>query len=334
MIGDLFGPASLGGIFIGPFPYLVPGGVVGAAPGANVGRQKMTENGNPIPHDRLWVDYSHFNNTPVYYGGVDVNRVVVGAESTFLDGNASLEVRMPFASTLETYIEDPGPYSDSTARTGNLTMFLKGLLWDTDTWAVSSGVGWTLPTAEDVVIYDDTIPAQVLEVHNRSVHILPFIAGVYTPNDNWFLNWIVQFDIDSNGNVVYLTDGFLQERRRARDADYLFVDLSLGYWLYRERSCTENVIKGVAAICELHYNQAISRPDQLVGAFFVADPIDRLSTTNATVGLTTLLGESSALTCAYVAPLGGDEQFDGEFRLILDYRFGGGSDTLTRPARY
>lgn len=65
----------------------IPGGNIGAAPGAQIGRLKLTENTSPIPQDRVFVNYSYFDDTPLFPGGVNVNRVAPGFEKTFLDGN-------------------------------------------------------------------------------------------------------------------------------------------------------------------------------------------------------------------------------------------------------
>src|SRR5690606_37245864 len=73
----------------------------GAAPGAFVGRQKISDNSSPIPRSRIFVNYDFFNATPLTSGEVDVSRVTPGFELAFFDDNLSIEVRAPFASTLD-----------------------------------------------------------------------------------------------------------------------------------------------------------------------------------------------------------------------------------------
>ncbi len=62
---------------------------------------KLSENTSPIPRDRVFVNYSYFDNVPLQQGGVDVNRFVPGFEKTFFNGITSVEVRAPMASTLD-----------------------------------------------------------------------------------------------------------------------------------------------------------------------------------------------------------------------------------------
>ncbi|MEM9659360.1 MAG: hypothetical protein AAF961_13465, partial [Planctomycetota bacterium] len=50
----------------------VPIDALGGAPGANVGRQKMSENSSPIPRDRLIDSFSYFHNTPLLSRGKSV----------------------------------------------------------------------------------------------------------------------------------------------------------------------------------------------------------------------------------------------------------------------
>ena len=37
---------------------------------------------------------------------------------------------------------------------------------------------------------------------NQSVHLLPFVGGIWTPNDRLFCLGFIQFDIDANGDPV------------------------------------------------------------------------------------------------------------------------------------
>ncbi len=73
---------------------------VGSFPAVNAGKIRLAESTSPIPRDRLFFNYSYFNDVPLAAGGVSVNRYTFGVEKTFFNGMTSLELRAPFATTL------------------------------------------------------------------------------------------------------------------------------------------------------------------------------------------------------------------------------------------
>src|SRR5262249_19027286 len=68
--------------------------------GGTDGRIQIGEVINPLPRGRFVFDYDLFSGVPLGVGSRDVNRFVFGFEKTFFDGQASVEVRVPFAATL------------------------------------------------------------------------------------------------------------------------------------------------------------------------------------------------------------------------------------------
>ena len=362
MIGDLFGMNQPGLIGVFDFDpvlfeefggeYFIPGGNLGAAPGAAIGRQKFSENGNPIPHDRFWVDYSYFDNARLFPGNVDVHRGVVGFEKTFMSGFSSLEVRVPFAETLSSGLI--GDFFTSlperATALGNLTLFGKALLTVSDRYAFAVGLGLTIPTAGDVTISDPAqagffntlflfvdplrapVSGELVTVKNQSFHLLPYIGGTFTPFDRIFINWNMQLDVDINGNEANIYGPLTESRdvREVYDANYFFLDVSLGYWIFRRPDYGQygnaHLIDGMAALFEVHHNVTIMTPGVVEGdfgptSFYFTTPLDDVSVTNLTFGLTTLIGKHSTLTTALISPVDGNEQFDREFRLIYDFRF-------------
>src|SRR5690606_29477712 len=150
----------------------------GAAPGALVGRQKLAENSSPIPRSRVFVNYSFFDGARLSPHGVGVSRVTPGFELAFFDDNISVEVRAPFASTLDNDVNFFGRTSTSEVQLGNVTGWLKALMWESDTFSWSAGVGMTFPTAVDssVVEASTSIP----EIEYSSYSVPPFLAFLCT----------------------------------------------------------------------------------------------------------------------------------------------------------
>ena len=306
---------------------------LGGLPGANVGRQKLTENTSPLPNDRVFVNYSHFAGTPLAAGGVDVNRVTPGFEKTFFDNLMSIEMRAPFASTIGSDFTTGEFGNTNETEFGNMAIWWKTLLWQDCTKSIAAGVGASIPTADDVVVRD-TNGTNILAVDNKSTHFLPYVGGVWTPEPRMFISGICQFDIDTGGNSARLSSyvlgqptGQLQDVGNPDDADYLFVDVQFGYWMYQNR-CGNGLLRGFAPIVELHYNRAIDDADDVIatvnGTSITAVSTQQTDLFNGLVGATALITDNASLTMAYSMPIGNnDAQFDDELRVSFNWFFGG-----------
>ena len=333
-LGDFFGG---GGSTIASVPS---GGVVSIPRQTGVGIMKLAENGSPLPRDRVFVSYNYFDNVNLIPGGLAVNRLTPGIEKTFFNGNASIEVRLPMASTLNSVtpfdiqtLQVIG-YDTSHYELGNLTTFFKGILYRDEQFALSAGTGIALPTADDLrVISPD--PAATLDViKNEAVHLLPFIGGVYTPNDRWFTQGMVQLDIATNGNSVYTTNQRLNLVREGKlnDPTFLFASLGSGYWVYRADNPAAH-LTGVALLTELHFNTTLQSADYVEGANAnIGSPQSQIQTFNAVLGGNLMFDQNKSLSAGYVVPIGGgaDQAFDGEFRLMFNWYFGGAANRMSR----
>ena len=294
------------------------------ASGAVVGRTKIAENGSMVPRDRVFFDYSYFDNVPLASSGVNVNRFTPGFEKTFLDGDASIEVRVPMATTLSSDVDLLGVTNTSQGELGNIWLTLKAALLESEDFILTSGMSITLPTADDLNFNYGSM--DLIRVQNESVHLMPFIGGIYTPNDRWFSMLSLQFDIDANCNPVSLnsTGMGLESVGRLDDSTFLFADASVGYWMYRNQSSSAQ-ITGIAPMMELHYNRSIASSGPIaVGASRIGNSNSSFELLNAVFGATFELGRNRTLALAYSTPIGGgsDQQFDGEFRVLLNWFFG------------
>lgn len=320
-----------------PYQVYIPFVDLAAAPGATIGRMKVAENTSPLPRDRVYVNYSYFNNTPLYQGGVNVNRVTPGIEKTFLSGLASVELRTPFATTLDSTVTDGGITNTNNTEFGNMSVFFKALLAQNDQLAFSTGLGVTVPTADDFKL-QDVNGTSLLKVRNESVHLLPFVGLVYTPNDRFFAQSIFQVDVDVNGNPVSATSfangaptGSLTTIGRPHDRTYMYLSFNAGYWLFLDPQ-SDRFITGLAPTFEYHLNQSLDRGDSVYGnvdgtVWSFAAP-GTLNVNNAVIGLTALIRNDATLTVGYCTPLqSSDRQFDGEFRLMFNWLFGNSKAT-------
>ena len=294
------------------------------------GRQKIAENVSPIPRNRIFVNYSYFDNTPLA-GGLDVKRYSPGFESLVWNENTSVEVRLPMATTLSSNM-----FGDATDRSnyqiGNLYLAVKHLIYRDEQSAISIGCSATLPTANDINVFVRTSNLgmrRLLTIDNESVHLLPFI-GWYRGAGRFFSQGFTQLDMDTNGNPVSYNPNFLQDQLitlgRLQDANYAYFDIQNGYWL-RQRSPGDRSrgLTGVAGITELHWNRSLNVDDRLVfpnGASFGA-PRTNVQILNVLVGMNFVYNYMSSFSVGYATPIGNgsDQDFKGEGRLIYNRYF-------------
>jgi hypothetical protein len=320
-IGDFFGgPVGGGSFYTGfsngngrvDFPQAASGGLVGI--------QKLAENSTPIPRDRLFFNYSYYNNVQFTPGGLDVNRYVLGFEKTFLDEQVSFELRAPFASTLNSNIYPDTIANGTNTEFGNLTLYGKALLLTGDGYAVGAGLGISLPTADDINLLSPN-GARVAQIRNESVQLLPYLGGVYAPNERFFAQGLLQIDTVTSGNPTYLNNlqSGLQRVGTLNDPTWLFASLNLGYWTYR--TAPSERLSGIAPLFEIHYNKTLQDTDVVsAGVFNVGNSFSNLEMVNLVAGVNLEFFGRSNLSVAYVVPVTGgpDRFFDGELRVLCN----------------
>jgi len=296
-------------------------------PSSVTGRMKLAENVSPLPQNRVFMNYSLFNNVPLTQNGITVNRFTPGFERTFWNKLASIEVRTPFATTLDSNIFTDGSTNTRNAEFGNIFLALKGLLLASDTWALSAGLSLSLPTADDNRVYNSR-DTELLRVVNQSVHVMPFIGGLYTPTRRSFVQGIMQVDIDTNGNDVLArtTPNGLNKIGKFQDSTFLYCDLAIGYWLVKRGNRDCSLIRGIIPVLEGHWNRSLNNADIVSdtdGRFMIQPPVNQLDVFNTLAGLTFQLRNKSRLSLGYVVPIGNgkDRVFDSEMRVTWNKYF-------------
>lgn len=292
------------------------------SPGSGIGRFKTADSNSPIPRDRLFLDYSLFHNARLTSGDVDVQRFVPGLESTFIDGLASLEIRLPIAVTLNS--NTPGaPLEPDTNNTefGNIAIGAKGILWSEDGFVLTTGIILQTPTADDLV-FGDPGEVEAVRIANKQYRLLPYLATLHH-NDEWYWQNYIQLDLAANGNEVHVFDGSqgMDQIGVLQEQNYLYLDTSLSRWLHRNRRNQT----GLAMTFELHYNTTINDNDTLFlndqrGFFEFGTQGFSADILNMVVGPTFLYG-ATTVSVAYGTPLTEDRGSDGELRVLLNRLF-------------
>jgi hypothetical protein len=217
----------------------------------------VADNNSPLPQDRFAFRYNHFTNAVSVIGvsnlpammdpagsgfpvvpkatkTYDVEQYTFQAEKTFLDKQASVEVRIPFRTTLSSNLNlsvgrtvgiNPadanqnggfpsfnvlGTPEETLGRErnelGDMEVILKGLLYHTSQVAVSAGLSLTIPTA-----------------NNTHVLVNDYIGSVFGPDFPPVIQRVRTFDVKNETWAAspflaalvtpgdrFFTQGFLQ----------------------------------------------------------------------------------------------------------------------------
>ena len=251
-----------------------------------VGRVRIQDNNAALPRDRIIFDYNFFHNVPLTRDGVDVSRFTPGIEKTFWDGMASVEVRVPMAVTLSSDATLGTAPDASRYEFGNVVVIPKVLLTSNRNAAIAAGIGISLPTANDVTVFN-AVGQPLLGVTNESVHLVPYVAMTYAPaNGRYFSQVFVTVDVDANGNSVAanLTGNGLQNVSVWNDQTLLSASGSVGRYLYRNTSRSGR-LRSLACSLEVHYTGTMEDAETIsAGAFRLGNPHSNLSLLNGTVG--------------------------------------------------
>src|SRR5262245_20706534 len=342
MFGDLAGSNSTfigetgaSGVTSGTFTLPIAGG------GSRIG--KISENDSPIPRDRVFFSYNHYQNVfqisetpvlppaPTLFRQAPIDRYTMGVEKTFYDGWTSVELRMPFMGALNAQLPNVGLTGGNI---GNLTVVLKSLLYIDNSTAVGAGMAIETPTGSDTFT---RIVTTRLQFRNDATHLLPYIGFVWSPGDprwGWgsglFLTGFAQMDINTASNSVDVLGQAGSPNAtlgRLTDQNLAFLDLAAGYWLYRDPDAPQ--LTGLAAITELHYTTSLQDADRINGTIQNTGPFSlnstdkRFDVLNGTIGVQALLYDLSSLRVAGVFPIGNENRrlFDSEVQVQFNRRF-------------
>lgn len=312
-------------------------------PNVIVGTVKFTEAVSILPRDRVLFNYSYFQQTPLTADGLGVNRMIPGFEKTFFNGATSIEVRAPFATTLDSNNSLNGDTRRDSVEFGDISIFAKALLAQSETVAFTAGIGLVTPTSDDLAI---NIPnrftggtSTLIQVDHKSFRVAPFVGALWTPNDNWFNQGVLQIDTPITGDSVLFNStagqsndaGALTEYGRINNPTFLYLSGSTGYWIYRDPYSEYFGISGFAPIMELHINQSLNSEDAVTGRVNNRDLTfggtrENITNINTTLGAVTQFGPDLSMYVGYATPLGNgvDKSFDGELRVLFNWRFGAG----------
>ncbi len=221
--------------------------------------------------------------TNVALGSANLHQEVFGIEKTFLDGDASIGLRIPI-------VQIEGDSSLSSSDFGDLSIILKyALINDTKTGDVlSGGLVVTVPTGRDITLINgSTLHPTLLQ---------PFVGGIYN---------IDRFYVHGFSSLAVPTD--------VRDALLLFNDVGVGYTVYRNDP--DAFLSRVTPTFEVHVNTPLNHRGSQ-GQFVAA--LDEIVLTS---GLHLEFLGRLQLTGGVATPVTGPRPFAIEGFAHLNFRF-------------
>jgi hypothetical protein len=253
------------------------------------GAFKISDNESPAPRDRVFATYDYFNGLNAGFRvpgipGTDLHREVIGFEKTFLKGDASVGMRLPV-------LQVTGDPSLARSDLGDLAIILKfAWLRDPKTGSVlSSGLVVTAPTGSNF------LAAGTPDIHPATLQ--PFVGALYVSGKVYFQGF---------SSLLVPTD--------SQDVTYLFNDLAVGYFLYRD-SARDSVLTSVTPTVELHVNTPLNHQ----GSF--AMPIPGLDIVDVTAGVWLGLCNRAIFGLSGVVPVTGPRAFNYQVSAQLNVTF-------------
>jgi hypothetical protein len=348
-------PNMYGDFFASGGTLLADDGVVAIANlplAGGAGRLSVADNNKPLPQDRVYALYNHFQNAMVadasnFFVGPDrrmysVDRYTLGFEKSLREGLWSVEMRLPLTGQ---YAFDTPNFGVSGGSTGDLAVVVKRVVYKAERMVVAAGMGVDTPTGS---VVEGQVNGIGYRVRNQSVSLVPYAGVLAAPTDQFFWQGFLQVDVPCGVNPVDVEDmmGNRVEVGNFTNQTLLHADLQAGYWLYRNRAA--RVLTGVASVLELHYTSTLTSARELSGGvmgtlFDFGNQANRMDVVDLTVGIHSELARNTLLRVGAAFPLQsanrtvlvqsqisgltmpvlttGNRTFDSELQVQLERRF-------------
>lgn len=326
LIGDLTGFGGVRTIGVQTFPGGVSVPVTVQIPRIADSVFKITENENPRPTDRLFVTYNYYSNVSFGFEPFDLHRETFGFEKTFLQGNASVGLRVPF-------LQQDGD-SLSPSGIGDLNAILKFALINDEATGnlLSAGLAVTFPTASEQFSKGSFVTNRTFPPVGNGSGSQPFVPGSSGATSS-----VVSYDIDDDAilfqpfvGFIYKLDRFhvqgfttlVLSSEQARDPVLLTNALGIGYRVF-QNEC-QGVIRYVTPTLEVHVTTPLSKrgnSDQIVLNAGSGDIVVFPDIVSLTGGIHVGLCRNLDLTVGVAVPVTGPRPFDVEATVQLNVQF-------------
>jgi hypothetical protein len=213
---------------------------------------KISDSDSPRPVDRIYYLYNLYGNVTVnaLLPPMQVNRHTIGFEKTFLDGDASIGMRLPFFGLA-------GYPTFETAFTGDLTVITKyALINNRQTGNVLSfGLTVTAPTGG----------SPLLLTANGAANAPRSLTAYLQPYGGYIYNIFPRLYFQGFHSVLIPTD--------SAEPTFMANDLSLGFWLYRNPD--DSLIRAIIPTVEIHVTTPFNHTEEVttIGQVHMIDTV-------------------------------------------------------------
>ncbi len=308
-------PTMFGDTFVGLLDVNTDNdGILGAAripfPGGS-NRLVIARNNSALVRDRFYVAYEHTtgamsaSSQSTSSTDASLDRTILGLEKAFLDGRASIEVRLPFAAQRDFRFNRFSIQSDGEF--GNVGLIGKLQLVKTRNKVFSTGIAILLPTGGDI---SGEFDGNAFTIENDAIVISPFLAfASAAEGSDWFWQGFAQTDYYARGNTF---SGLGQSVEHDRQS-LLRLSGGGGRWFFRKN---DGLLRGLAGIAELHFTSTLDEADSATFLNIPSASAQTLSNVdgyqnvlNLTSGLHLELPGKANARVGVNVPLRGDERF-------------------------
>ena len=294
-------------------------------------RLVISRNNSARPQDRIYLHYGHLTGGltgSANFPGVNrtevasLDRYVLGIERSCLEGRASLEIRMPYASQRDFDFGSTAFSVRNYNYQGDLSAIGKFILSETESSTISAGVAIQLPSAGDVTGTDRTT---AFTIDHDAIYISPFVAFSAAQAD-WFYNGFIQADFNvvgdgfTAGDVSNLPNSF--QTGTYNPQNLLRISYGAGKWF--TQNYDREWFRGLAGIVEMHYTGTLNDTDTVVlsgptSVRVLTNRENRQHFFNLTAGLHMEVRENINTRVGVSVPLRDrDRQFDATFMVQVD----------------
>lgn len=275
--------------------------IQGAALLPSIRQFKVAEMESPKPLDRVYFTFHYFNDVngainkrlDASVSGMNIYREVLGLEKTFLNQRASIGLRLPL-NTLTSKNTNPAIGGSSTA-IGDLAIILKYAIYENQKTGDLVSTGLLITTPNGPAAFAGS-RSTVRGFHDATLQ--PFVGFIRSRGD-LFLQGFSSIDVPLNSN----------------DVTVLYNDLSLGYFLYKNRE-SGGWLTAVAPTFETHLTTPMNHRGVHLG-----DPAGIPDVLNLTYGINFEIRKRSNLRFGVVTPVTGPAPFALETFAQFGIRF-------------
>jgi hypothetical protein len=269
---------------------------------------KTTDSESPRPQDRVYYNYNLFTgaarteNLPTGSGAeFDVHRHVIGLEKTFLSGNASVGLRLPFALVTG--------FGQTDSRFGDMSIVTKYAFINNRCTGnlLSGGLVVTVPTGGGIPVNqqisgfglpfgDPRVNFSQQTTTIFEVVLQPYVGGIYNLTSRLYVHGFSSFLFPTNSQDAIIWTG----------------DLGTGFWLYR--NFNDRFVQGLIPTVELHTDIPLNHRGP------TSMPLSFNDQVNMTYGVYVALPRS-VVGFAVGVPFVGPRPYDIEYAANYQLRF-------------